>query len=292
MAFTIIVFEKDRYLKRLIESRLSRSFPDAYISGGKERVEAGLSECAITLYDDRQFGEDEVGHEAIPLFTEGCIDCRRLEDQILDILDTKDRVSDPAMCLLISFAYMDEREDYIRKEYSSLKDCHDVYIRLDLMSGIRMPSPLTTGLSAGSLTDLLRSCSDPSFDSEDIMGYLNHDSNGFMTTGKPDSPDDVFDFGIETSATLIKKVRELVNLNSISVSCLVVTEGFTVKDLSFIAGLFDRVEVLLPSRLCEEKNNIEEVLGNISRHITGDTFIKVRYCDESKESGKGEHIRV
>lgn len=292
MAFTIIVFEKDLYLKRLIECRLSLSFPDAYISGQKERVESGLSECTIRLYDDRQFNEDEVGNKAIPLFTEGCIDCRKLEDQILDILDTRERVSDPSMCLLISFAYMDEREDHIRREYSSFKECHDVCIRLDLMSGIRMPSPFTTGLSTGSLTRLLRKCTDPGFDPEEIMDHLNHDSNGFMTAGKPDNPDDVFDLGIDASAVLIKSVRELIERGTVDISCLVVTEGFTVKDLTRISGLFDRVEILLPSRLCEEKNNIEEVLGSLSRNIPEGTYIKVRYCDETTEDNRVDNHRV
>ncbi len=289
MAFTIVILEEEKYLKDLLRQKIKGSFPDAYIRDDIKGDDKGLSEFEIVLFDNRRYDAKEENGLYVPIFSSGVIDCKILEDKIRSIIpDIPGERGE--MCLLISYAYLDERESYIEREFAHLKNDHDMCIRLDLMSGIRMPSCFTAAPPDTSLTRLLGMAgSDPSFDPELIPSYLTYDNRGFMTPGKPSFPDDVFDMGIDASVALTEKVRELVRRNDRDISALVVTEGFTIRDMARLVPLFDRTEVLLPARFCEEENNLEQMAGVLTRSLPAGQKLDIRYC---RKQEKNANVRI
>ena len=303
MAFGIIIYEEDDYLYSLIRERLSFRFPQAYIDKADKRglsSDFKLIKDILVLYDNKtgNMPPSNIDGTAIPLFYEDgkghlIIDIRRICDSILrsgaaqsngavPVIDDNDRLR-----LLISYAYIDERENFIKRVIGpdSFDTMHP--IRIDLMSGIRMP-PLFTHSRNGSITTLLRKCTDRKFDPKEILSYLNPDSNGFLSAGKPESEDDVYDSGIASCSRLMALLKALCIRDN--AGALVVAEGWRESELLELIQYCDTLHILLPARMCTEDTGMVKELGLFKRALTSGALMTVHYCEDYKENY--ESIRI
>lgn len=303
MAFGILIYEKDDYLYSLIRERLSSRFPQAYIDKADNpglSTDFKLITDIVVLYDNKQ-GSAPVtnsGRAPVPLFSDDgkghqIIDMRRVYEDILisgideqnDVsraVDDKDRLR-----LLISYAYIDERENFIKQVIgpSTFASMHP--IRIDLMSGIRMPA-LFTHSRNGSITTLLRKCADKKFDPNQILSYLNPDSNGFLSAGKPENEDDVYDAGIDSCSRLMALLKALCIKDN--AGALVVAEGWRESELLELIRYCDTLHILLPARMCTEDTGMVKELGLFKRALTSGALMTVHYCEDYRE--QYESIRI
>ena len=297
MAFGIRIYEKDEYLRELIRQRLQNFYPEAYIVSGDGTGDLKFIRSVKLLYDNRQFTSP--GQDAIPLFADdgkghSIIDMKRIkkiigdggdcsaEPAIPDVSDGQDRLK-----LLVSYAYIDERENFIKAAIgpSSFDSMHP--LRIDLMSGIRMPTPFTPG-AAGSIASLLRACSDKKFDPSRITDFLNPDSNGFLSAGKPENEDDVFEIGIEACARLMALLKILCIKDE--AGALVVAEGWRVSEITQLISYCDALHILLPARMCTEDTGMVKELGVFKRALPSGSLMTVHYCEDYRD--KYESIRI
>ncbi|MBR4493271.1 MAG: hypothetical protein IKP14_01035 [Clostridiales bacterium] len=292
MTFGILVYEKDEYLYTLIKERLASKFPTAYIERAGQTVSDSfkLIKQIHVLYDNRQYNAppDSPVSVPVPLFSDdgkghSIIDMRVISKAISGNLITdgsrehRTGTDRDRLRLLISYAYIDERETFIRHAVGP--DSFDCLhpIRIDLMSGIRMPNTFTPEAS-GSISGLLRSCTDKKFAPVRILDYLNPDSNGFLSCGKPDNEDDVFDIGIDHSGRLMELLADLCTKED--TGALVVAEGWRVSELLRLIRWCDTLHILLPARMCTEDTGMTKELGHFKRALKSGALMTIDYCED------------
>ncbi|MCQ2532398.1 MAG: hypothetical protein MJ093_06805 [Saccharofermentans sp.] len=305
MAFSIYIYEKNKTIFDSLKMRLSHYFPEAYIVNpfDKSNNHKEISEFIIVLYDGFQYTEPvskgKIACEYINLFQADefgnkIIDCSRLS---LLIKNTVSNIKPAASSisgktdLLISFSYIDERENFIN-QYFLNHASSELILRLDLMSGIRMPSIFKTGMSSGSLTELLELAKSDSFTPETILDFLNPDSQGFLTPGKPNKPDDVFDVDIYCIINLLKNFHNLTHQTDVQHDGLVVCEGWKMQDLINFSNYSDAVHILLPSRMCDEAKGSIDFINNLKRHIDSNKNLTLHYCEDYRNEAINEKSRV
>lgn len=309
---SILIFEDTDYTYTLIKARLAHYCPDSYILRGSADQglsnQVSLSDLVTVLYDDLQYSKEKVieicgdlgtavsGVYALSTSTmPGIIDCRALASLLdeaaasrvkiknEDIIDKKGK-----MILLLPFAYLDEREALIRDSFKKdNRESGNVCIRIDLMSGIRMMFP-----SIGSLTKILDLARDDNLKASDIVENAAYDDNGFLTLGRPERSDDVFDHGTECILKLLSKARQLTSDNCYPADILVVAEGLTFADMSKIAKLADEVHILLPERLYEEDLGFRREIRSITQVLDPTVPVLIRYCEDKERKPSYETVRI
>ena len=319
MNIGIIIFEKEDYLYKLLKFRLSMYFPDGYIVrgnlGGINPSDIPLAKKIHVLYDSDQFSSDQISRECsnidIPLsistiyndeYSKGrIIDCKYIAKKIMNSQQETPSVRKSSksgsfngkLIMIISYAYMDERENLIDTEFDYLKRDSHMCLRLNLMSGIRMPTSFS-GIenSTGGITDILRMAANESLEPKDIMAYSTPDSKGFITPGKPVHTDDVFDFGITPVMNLIETSKELTTDITFPINVLVVAEGFRFNDCVKISALADEVHFLLPERLLNDYLGFKSEIGSITRSLPPDVPVTMHYCDNIIKSQRYETTKI
>lgn len=323
MAFSILLFEKDAHLSKLVKYRLATIYKDAYIrqvdTENDDFNEHEFSENTHIFFNDKQFSYQMIEDYCkemrfryfyiCPLFctdanSSRTIDCRRLASIIddsnnvpsgksanIDLRLLKNQNSG-SVHLLLPFAYINERESFIHDELIYLLDDSDVCVRLNLMSGTRIPSFFTTRLVTGSLTSLLKKAKDNSINGNDILQSLNPDALGFLTPGNPDNADDVFDFGVSALTNLINAARELTTSYNRTVNVLIVAEGFRFTELEALATLCDYLHVLLPGRMHEESTGYQEEISALSRSLPATSNLTVYYSEDYKTGTNYEAVKI
>ena len=301
MTFGIMVYVNDTYLYELIRERLTVKFPNAYISraGADTSSDFNLISDIRILYDNREFSPPVTDGTSVPVpLFEQCgtgsmiIDMKRIFKELPGSNMTQEAPAEAAigkdrLKLLISYAYIDERENFIRCAVGPMTfDCLHP-IRIDLMSGIRMPTPFTSG-ATGSLTSLLRTCTGKRFRPQQITGYLNPDSSGFLSCGKPDNEDDVFDIGIDACVKLMEQLRQLCTDED--TGALVVVEGWRVSEIIKLIPFCDTLHLLLPARMCTEDTGMTKELGVFRRNLPSGALMTVHYCEDYRQNY--ESIRI
>ena len=301
MTFGIMVYVNDTYLYELIRERLSWKYPNAYISraGDDTTFDFNLISDIRILYDNREFSPPVTDGTSVPvpLFEERgtgsmIIDMKRIFRELPGNSITQETPAETdtakdRLRILISYAYIDERENFIRSAVGPMTfDCMHP-IRIDLMSGIRMPTPFMRG-STGSLTSLLRSCTDRRFRPQLITEYLNPDSSGFLSCGKPDNEDDVFDIGIDACVKLMEQLRQLCTDED--TGALVVVEGWRVSEIIKLIPFCDTLHLLLPARMCTEDTGMTKELGAFRRNLPSGALMTVHYCEDYRQ--EYESIRI
>lgn len=320
MNIGIIIFEKEDYLFKLLKFRLSTYFPDGYIvrgnSGGINPSDIPLAKKIHVLYDSDQYTSDQISRECnnidIPIsistiyndeFNKGrIIDCKYLARKIMNQSKETSSVRKGSgesdsfngkLIMIISYAYMDERENLIDTEFDYLRKDSHMCLRIDLMSGIRMPSSFS-GLenSTGGITDILRLAASESLEPKDIMAYSTPGTNGFITPGKPVHTDDVFDFGINPIINLIETSKELTTDITFPINVLIVAEGFKFKDIVRISGMADELHFLLPERLLKDYLGFKSEIGSITRSLPPEVPVTMHYCDNIIKSKRYETTKI
>ena len=301
MAFTIYIYERDNIIFETLKQRLTHYFPEAFIVNPFEknsRHKKGISDYVFILYDSKQYKLPEkpsaTGCEYIDLYSHdgeiSFIDCSRIELLIKNALSNNSTLitnaSNGKLSLVLSFAYIDEREAFIKEHFLEPKSSSDRIMRLDLMSGIRMPSIFKTGLHDGSLTELLKEAGNEGFNEETILSYMTYDNLGFLTPGKPLNSDDVFDAPISSIVSLIKTFKKLIGNQDLKAEAVVICEGFKMTDLLKFIKYFDDVHILLPSRMSDENKGIEDYVNSIKRNMSIDSELNVHFIEDYKKEEK------
>ncbi|SMC31784.1 hypothetical protein SAMN06296952_0171 [Oscillospiraceae bacterium] len=289
MAVLIEVRSDDSYLSELLRLRLTPVFPNAYIamSGSPlcDELREICDKCVI-LYDGKHDMKDDPN--AIPIFhgSKRYVDCSSLITELRGLIPSAEaRISEITpkgrSHILLPFTYISEREAMIDKFFDPLTSDTDLTVRIDLMSGLRMPTQIKSGPDFGSLTTLLQRVRDKDFRPEDILDYCNPDIKGFMTPGKPQDPDDVFDNDISTIRSLLKYLKDLsVAGTSPSVTTLSVIEGFRISDTCSLIRDCDYVDILLPSDDPSDRSGLGKIPSIIERSLGKDQKLTVHYSSE------------
>ncbi len=302
MAFSIVIKDDNKDIFTLLKNRLSLVYPDAYITlNNSENLmeELQMSDYSVSISNNRLY---KLSSEEIPLYTissdgKYIIDCSLIQAAISKVnkkINPGPSVPsfDSKMHLLISYAYIEEREQSINETFSFIKENSDYPIRIDLMSGIRMSTSVKTGLDSGSLTDLLKDTLTSKFRPERILEYLNPEINGYLTPGKPDNSDDVFEYGIKTCIKLLKNLKALSYSSDIDIKSLVVVEGFRISELSQLLPYFDTIHFLLPTRMCKESLGITKTINEFRMQLTSNQQLIVHYCAQKEKEITNETIKV
>lgn len=306
MAFSIFIYENDEAVFTSLKLRLTHYFSDAYIinpSESKNKLVKDVSEFTIVLFDNRQFKMPEKRTtqkcEYIPLYSDdgnnnSVIDCSRIVLLIKNIFSTSNIEDSPTgkLNLLLPFAYIDERENFINKNFVNSSSSNQYIIRIDLMSGIRMPSSFKTGADTGSLTELIKDAGKADFTPDRILDYLNPDSLGFLSPGKPLHPDDVFDVNPSHIVSLISNFRRLIQNKELKADGIVVCEGWKTTDILKFVSKCDDVHLLIPSRNCDEIIGMEDFIGAIKRSLSTNSSLHIHYCEDYKNTVSKELINA
>lgn len=270
MTTGVIIYEKDKYILRTLTERLRSKMPDSYIMDGNDeeslRPLVGLCDEYIVIYDQRQYGKNAFSGKAntFPLFENGIIDCRKIIQPIrINPSGRKFTKESSGITLLLPFVYISEREEFIRSRLQPLKDS-DVCLRFDLISRVNsLPK------YGESLTELLRNVSKKKFEAVDILDYCALDERGFFTPGCLSVKDDINSHPISEYKNLITKTKEITDDKDKNASALVVAEGLNNNAVYGIAGLCDRVMLLLPDRTSQDRPGMCEFIAGLSRACNG-----------------------
>lgn len=305
----IIIYELEDYVFKLLKFRLSTLLPDSYIIRGTSTElnsdSLPFAENIHILYDSNQFTMTQICKfsEKIKnpvsissvfrddLDGNEIIDCAHLYNRITSTDYSMNRIAQSTdenipsskpgkVSVLLPFSYIDEREFFIHSQLSYLKDT-SMCLRLDLMSGIRMPYSFSgIDRSNCSITQLLSLAKNGRLTPEDILAFCTPDNNGYLVTSKPFHSDDVFDYGIDVIEKVLLTSRMLTKETSYPMNILVVAEGFKINELAKIASLGDEVNILLPKRLHQTDLGFKEEIGRITRVLPPE--IKVTLHDTEK----------
>ena len=299
MAFSIKIYEKDKYMYALMKARIGAIFPEAYITDPYLEKGTGtdgdmFGEFTRILYNPKQFGNEfgpvssdeafqtlkECMDRPIPtLDPDGLVDCRRI-CSALGIEPSTDISSNAVpsspgsgrLEVLIPFVYISEREEYIRNNYRDMTDA-DMSLRLDFTSRLRAPDDEGTEILAGNMTGLLEACASRRFEPNDILKYCSRDSMGFLTPGASKGDDDVYDLGSARCRILLDKCRKLVSDETRQINVLAVAEGFRTAELPVLVSDCDKVTVLFSGKDQNEETAASNLITSISRSLTHGTIV-------------------
>lgn len=309
MAFSIVIRTPDIQVGRMLTNRITVLYPNAYVSSPSENSdnsedysyenEIGLSDRTVVLYDNlRMKHEPEAENNCLflPMFSEAgdglqYIDCSRLKLLIDNINSSYSGESaqssrsgrDGMITLFLSFVHIEEREAIIAKYVPAISPS-DVNVRLDLMSGFRMPSSFRSGLTDGSLTELLRLSAKKRLTPSLLQSMLHPNSLGFLSPGIPDQPDDVFEYGTEACCELISNLRSMICDFGTNMSGIITAEGWRTEEYCRLIRECDMVYVILPESDCDESKNMENTISLFRRSLNQGANLNILYCKEDTSS--------
>lgn len=285
MTTGVIIYEKDKYILRTLIERLRIKMPESYIIDGSNESETQhivkLCDECIIIYDQRQYGKNAFSdkRKVLPLFEDGVIDCKKIIKPIrIDPGHRKFKNESEGITLLLPFVYISERENFINSRLNSLREC-DVCLRFDLVSRV------TCSPKYGeSLTDLLNNVYKKKFDAVDILDYCALDDRGFFTPGCLSVKDDINDHPVSAFSNLVTKTKELTDDKDKNACALIVAEGLNNKAVFEIAGKCNRIILLLPDEVSQDRPGMCEFIAGLSRSCNGkDIEIKTIINEENYE---------
>lgn len=294
MAFSIKIYEKDKYMYSLMKARLGALYPEAYITdpylgNGSDTDGDMFGEFTKILYNPEQFGKEFSQGSALdemqslkecldnPIPTtgpDGLIDCRNICSALgIEPSRSRDTSGDSKVSgkgrleVLIPFVYITDRENYIRNNYSGMADA-DLSLRLDFTSRYRAPEDDGAGILAGNMTGLLEDCVSKRFEPDDILKYCSRNSMGFLTPGAVKNEDDVYDLGSTRCRLLLDKCRDLVSDNTRKINVLAIAEGFRNSEIPMLVSGCDKVTVLFSGKDLNEEAAAANLISTINRSLT------------------------
>ena len=311
MAFSIKIYEKDKYMYALMKARIGALYPEAYITDPylEERTDTDgdmFGEFTKILFNPKQFGEDfglEPPEDAVrslqdclgkpvpTLDPDGIINCRNV-CKALGIDPSQNDDPQQSDCgsengrleILIPFVYIGERENYIKNNYGGMTDA-DLSLRLDFTSRLRAPEEDGAGIRSGNMTGLLDACVSRKFEPDDILKYCSRNGMGFLTPGTTKGDDDVYDLGSARCRMLLDRCRQLVSDGSRKINVLAVAEGFRSAELPMLVSDCDRVTILFSGKDKNEELAASGLISSISRALTHGEII-TDYLDTGSYEGE------
>lgn len=284
MAFTIKIYEKDNYIYSLLKKRLSSFYPDAYIVNpyiDGSGIEDRFSNYTCVLYDpsDTDFAGSDDGAYISLRQTEDSriIECAR----IISLLNSEEgfkvtpKPATGSVYAVLPFVYSGVRNRFISDLSTGLSGA-DNNIRLDFTNKLRS---LWRGSTGNNMTSLLEACKSRKFRPEDILKYCNMDDLGFLTPGGTTSYDDVYDYGIERSISLMNHAASLAHSNLGFTNVIAVIEGFKTKDLPELLSCCDKVSILLPAKADYEDPGSQELISMLTKAL-GRERVSVYYSED------------
>ena len=311
MAFSIKIYEKDKYMYSLMKARIGVLYPEAYITDPYLEARADtdgdiFGEFTKILYNPVQFGEEfglKPPVEAVRSFKEstdlpipvlgpdGIIDCKNICSALGigsphegDVFDAAQESGGGRLEVLIPFVYIGERENYIKNNYSGLTDA-DLSLRLDFTSRFRAAEDEGSGILSGNMTGLLEACASRRFEPDDILKYCSRNSMGFLTPGASKGDDDVYDLGSARCRMLLDKCRSLVSDETRRINVLAVAEGFRSADLPKLVSDCDKVTILFSGKDKNEEAAASGLISAISRSLTHGIVV-TDYLEQIQAGGK------
>ena len=311
MAFSIKIYEKDKYVYALMKARIGSLYPEAYITDPylEERTDTDgdmFGEFTKVLYNPKQFGEDfglEPPEEAIrslqecldrpvpTLDPDGLVNCRNVckalgidpsqegDPHLIAEASSRGRLE-----VLIPFVYISDRENYIKNNYGDMTDA-DLSLRLDFTSRLRVPEDDGAGISSGNMTGLLEACVSRRFEPDDVLKYCSRNGMGFLTPGTTKGDDDVYDLGSAKCRILLDKCRQLVSDENRKINVLAIAEGFRSAELPLLVSECDKVTVLFSGRDRNEETAASGLISSISKALTHGEVV-LDYADAGSFEGK------
>lgn len=299
MAFSIKIYEKDKYMYSLMKARIGALYPEAYITDPylDERSDSDgdmFGEFTKVLYNPKQFGEDfglespEVAINSLKEYLDkpvptigkdGLVDCKKICSALRigssGNSGTKTALKEPSegrIEMLIPFVYINDRENYIKTSYRELIDA-DLSLRLDFTSRLRSAENESSEFMAGNMTGLLEACASRRFEPNDILKYCSRDGMGFLTPGTTKGDDDVYDIGSSRCRLLLDKCRQLITDGPRIINVLAIAEGFRSAELPELVSDCDKVTILFSGRNKNEENAASGLISSISRALTHGTIL-------------------
>lgn len=298
MAFSIKIYEKDKYMYALMKARIGALYPEAYITDPYLEARSDtdgdmFGEYTKILFNPKQFGEDFMPGQNegavkslkecldIPVPTidnNGIVDCKKICSALgLDKSMTLEPSADQndsgkgRIEVLIPFVYINDRENYIKNNYKDMTDA-DLSLRLDFTSRLRAPEDGGSEFLAGNMTGLLEACASRKFDPNDIFKYCSRDNMGFLTPGASKGDDDVYDIGSTRCRILLDKCRQLISEGNRKINVLAIAEGFRTAEIPVLVSDCDRVTVLFSEKNKKEEAAASGLITSISRALTHGTI--------------------
>lgn len=286
MAFTIRIYERDRYIYTLLKKRLSCFYPDAYIVNpffDEQDYEDRFSDFTRVLYDPEDLNEADGSIDlssSVRLTGDGgIVDCARIISMLQPIEDvpslSHSKHVTGSFTAVIPFVCSDTRDIFIKELSSRLPDT-DFNIRLDLTSKLRSSWHSRSGCN---MTALLEACKSRKFAPDDILKYCNMDDNGFLTPGSTADYDDINDLGSARSVMLMRHAAKLAHSSNRYLNVLAVLEGFRTKDLPDLLSECDKAYIILPARNAIEDMGSKDLIAMLTRTL-GHERLEVYYAEE------------
>lgn len=293
MAFEIIIYNTESYINSLLIRTLEDKYNNAYVRLHTDPlvINPELVNKSIALYDNRD-GEmvskskQNRNYEWIPLYflcgktylidadlVTQAIDNSLANSSIRSIHKNKNSKSG-RLNLLISLVYPDDRERFISKNLANYITSDSMCIRYDFCWGTLSASE-TLGIDSGFMTQLLIKAN-KNLSPDKITEYLNPDSNGFLTPGPTENPDDIYKLGIASCTKLLTKTKEFMNKES-SFNTLAVVEGYKTSDILELVPYADHIDIILPQENSCNKHNEERFINTVMKSSSADASINISY---------------
>ena len=312
MAFSIKIYEKDKYMYALMKARLGALYPEAYITDpyleSRSDTDGDMfGEFTKVLFNPKQFGDDfgtKTNEDAIQTLKEcierpiptidqdGIVDCKKIcSALVIDSSKDPDLAAEPQEAckgrieVLIPFVYINDRENYIKNNYGDLTDA-DLSLRLDFTSRLRAPEDEGSEFLAGNMTGLLEACASRKFDPNDIFKYCSRDNMGFLTPGTSKGDDDVYDIGSTRCRILLDKCRQLISEGNRKINVLAIAEGFRSAELPVLVADCDKVTILFSGKNRNEEVAASGLITSINRALTHGTVV-TDYADLYEDKTHG-----
>lgn len=275
---SIAIVDPDLCYCKALSERLHHYLPDTRItrySPSELFGKADLIPEEIILYDNKEIRpEDFTGVISatilpflIPLRDENKSGDIRLNGKLLSekILSVGEEASDSTtsssveheqsgvLRLFLSLGSRVSREKYIRANTGTLVSSGHRLIRMDLMPGVSIAEPKSSGLLKRSgnqifsgYSDLLLRLGSPDLAPETLLDYLRPNGSGWMYFGRPSRSDDIISLDSDLLVRMVRMLRLLTDRSSPASSAIVVIEGLAFSKIRKLCPLAHEMHVIYP----------------------------------------------
>lgn len=151
------------------------------------------------------------------------------------------------------------REKYIQANTGMLISSGHRLIRMDLMSGISIAEPKSSGLLGrkgnqvlSGYSDLLLRLGGPDPEPETLLDYLRPNGSGWLYFGRPSRSDDIISLDSDSLVRLVRMLRVLTDRSTPVSSAIVVIEGLAFSKIRKLCPLAHEMHVIYPDDAADD----------------------------------------